>query len=63
VKAALLTAAFLFALIATGLIFGWDIGVLGDPAWREDAHGWLAAAVAALALAFHPLIDRFDRRY
>lgn len=59
----LVTLAVLFAVMAAGLIFGWDFGPLDDRAWRQHSGAWLALSVAAFAASCHPAADWFDERF
>lgn len=62
----LLTVAIAAALMAAGLVWGWHIGVLDDPAWRADAPAWGWLSLALFAASCHPLPDWLSaarRRY
>jgi hypothetical protein len=63
VRTFFLTLAVLFAVIATGLLFGWGFWFFDDPAWREDALGWVPASIGCFAFACHTLPAKFDERY
>lgn len=60
-RTALLSLAVIFAVMAAGLIWGWDFWVFDDRGWRQHAHGWFALGAACFAAAFHPLVNRLDQ--